>query len=255
MSKNNDTFGKTLGVVIGLCLVCSVIVSGAAVALKPLQDANIKLDKQKYLLQAAGYETTGDVGATYEKHIEARLVDLKSGDYVAGDAEAFDQAKAAREAATSTLVADDAGSKVKRVPNTAQVYLVKDEAGQVTSIILPIKGAGLWSTMYAFLALETDMNTVKSLVYYEQGETAGLGSEIQNPTWMALWPGKKVYNQDGEIALAVAKPNPSLDAMNQVDALSGATLTGNGVTNSIHFWLGEEAFGNYIAKVRQGGLE
>lgn len=254
MAKNNETLGKTLGVVIGLCLVCSIIVSGAAVMLKPLQVKNAKLDKQKYLLQAAGFENVSDIESTYAKHIEARLVDIKSGEFVAGDAENFDQKKATREKATS-FEASANGAKVKRVPNKAQVYLVKNDAGSVTNVIIPMHGAGLWSTMYAFLALESDLNTVKSLVYYEQGETAGLGSEIQNPTWMAKWPGKKVFNQQGEIALEVTKVPAIASSVHGVDALSGATLTGNGVTNSIHFWLGEEAFGKFIANVRQGGLE
>ncbi|GLS82761.1 Na(+)-translocating NADH-quinone reductase subunit C [Paraferrimonas haliotis] len=255
MAKSNDSFGKTLFVVIGLCLICSVIVSSAAIALKPLQVANAKLDKQKYILAAAGYQVTdkAEITQLYNRFIEARVVNLASGEYTDIDGDNYDQRKAARESATSTKPKNDIAN-VKRYANDALVYLVKDGQGQVSNVILPIHGAGLWSTMYAFVALESDLNTVKNLVYYEQKETAGLGSEVQNPDWQALWQGKKLFDDNGDIAIQVSKVPAITSSDYGVDALSGATLTSNGVEYSLHFWLGEEGFGPYLAKVRQGGL-
>ncbi|GLP96789.1 Na(+)-translocating NADH-quinone reductase subunit C [Paraferrimonas sedimenticola] len=256
MSKSNDSFGKTLFVVIGLCLVCSIIVSSAAVALKPMQVANAKLDRQKYILQAAGYETTDptDITQLYNRFIEARVVNLETGEYVEGiDADYYDQRKAAREFPTSSVPENDV-AKVKRYANNALVYLVKDGQGVVSNVILPVHGAGLWSTMYAFVALESDLNTIKSMVYYEQKETAGLGSEVQNPEWQAKFVGKKLFDEQGEFVFKVSKVPSIAQGPHGVDALSGATLTANGVQNSLQFWLSEEAFGPYLEKVRQGGL-
>ncbi|MGL5147926.1 MAG: Na(+)-translocating NADH-quinone reductase subunit C, partial [Plesiomonas shigelloides] len=245
-------------------LVCSIFVSTAAVMLRPIQEENKLLDKQKYILEAAnlidpkaGKVSKADILATYDKYVQARVVDLKTGQFVEGvDGKTFDQEKASRDPKISSVPENDVAS-IKRVPNQAVVYLIRDEAGKVKTVILPIKGYGLWSTMFAFLALEPDMNTVQSLVYYAftgSGETPGLGGEVQNPKWMSLWHGKKLFDEQGNLAISVTK-NPAVAASEYgVDALSGATLTSNGVQHSLTFWLGKEGFAAFIEKARNGGL-
>jgi len=134
------------------------------------------------------------------------------------------------------------------------VYLVHNDEGKLTSVILPIHGYGLWSTMYALLALEADLNTVQGLVYYDQGETPGLGGEVENPKWKALWKGKQLFDAQGNLAISVTKNPVVASSVHGVDALSGATLTSNGVQHSLQFWLGKEGFANFIAKAHNGGL-
>ncbi len=263
VASNKESIGKTLFVVVGLCFVCSMFVSTAAVLLKPTQQQNKLLDKQKYILEAAGLVDTkaGKVEKeviieTYNKYVEARLVDLKSGDFVEGDADTFDVEKAARTPATSFKPENDIAS-VKRVANQGVVYLVKDDSNELQTVIIPVKGYGLWSTMFAFLAVEPDMNTIRSLVYYDftgSGETPGLGGEVQNPQWVAKWQGKKLYDDNGELAIQVTKIPTVASSVHGVDALSGATLTSNGVQHSLTFWLGEEGFARFIEKARNGGL-
>jgi Na+-transporting NADH:ubiquinone oxidoreductase subunit C len=154
---------------------------------------------------------------------------------------------------TSFVPENDIAS-VKRVADKAVVYLVRDGQGKLTSVILPIHGYGLWSTMYAFLAMDADLNTVQSLVYYEHGETPGLGGEVQNAQWKAKWHGKKLFDEQGKLAISVTK-NPTVASTEYgVDALSGATLTSNGVQHSLTFWLGKEGFASFIEKARNGGL-
>lgn len=263
MASNKDSFGRTLFVVVGLCFICSVFVSTAAVLLKPTQQENKLLDKQKYILEAAGLVDAksgkvekDEILETYNKYVEAKLVDLKSGDWVEGDANTFDTEKAARNPATSFKPKNDIAS-VKNVANTGVVYLVHDDQGKLQTVIIPVKGYGLWSTMYAFLAVEADLNTVRSLVYYDftgSGETPGLGGEVQNPQWIAKWEGKKLYDEQGNLAIKVTK-NPAIaNSEHGVDALSGATLTSNGVQHSLDFWLGEEGYARFIEKARNGGL-
>ncbi|QYK00529.1 Na(+)-translocating NADH-quinone reductase subunit C [Shewanella psychrotolerans] len=263
MASNKDSFGRTLFVVVGLCFICSVFVSTAAVLLKPTQQENKLLDKQKYILEAAGLVDSksgkvekAQILETYNKYVEAKLVDLKSGDWVEGDANTFDTEKAARNPATSFKPKNDIAS-VKNVANTGVVYLVHDDQGKLQTVIIPVKGYGLWSTMYAFLAVEADLNTVRSLVYYDftgSGETPGLGGEVQNPQWIAKWEGKKLYDEQGNLAIKVTK-NPAIaNSEHGVDALSGATLTSNGVQHSLDFWLGEEGYARFIEKARNGGL-
>ncbi|MBR9726436.1 Na(+)-translocating NADH-quinone reductase subunit C [Shewanella intestini] len=264
MASNKESFGKTLFVVIGLCFICSMLVSTAAVLLKPTQLENKLLDKQKYILEAAGLIDTrkgkvakADIIEQYNKHVEAKVVDLKTGDWVNDvDGNTFDVEKAARTSATSFIPVNDIAS-VKRVANYGVIYLVRDENQQLKTVIIPVKGYGLWSTMFAFLAVEADLNTIRSLVYYDftgSGETPGLGGEVQNPQWIAKWTGKKLYNEQGELAIKVTKIPTIANSQYGVDALSGATLTGNGVQNSLEFWLGEEGFAKFIEKARNGGL-
>ena len=253
--SNKDSFGRTLGFVLVVCLVCSVIVAGAAVGLKPLQTKNKLLYKQTKILEASGMlEAAGkDIPATYAKFVEAKIIDLATGEFVEGNAETFDQRLAALDSAKSIKPVNDV-AKINRRANQTVVYLVKDETGATQTVVLEMRGSGLWSMMYAFVGLATDLNTVKSVIYYDQGETPGLGGEIENPQWKALWQGKKLFNNNGDIAIKVVKGGAKAGDIHGVDGLSGATLTANGVENTFTFWLGEEGFGPFIAKYRNGGL-
>lgn len=247
---NKDSVGGTLTVVVLLSLICSLIVAGAAVLLKPTQDIQKQLDKQKNILQAAGLmQEKTNVQETYAKFIEPKIVDLATGDYVEG-VQNFDARVAAKDPETSVAInpADDKAN-IKVRAKYAEVYLVKDEAGKTTQVVLPMHGNGLWSIMYGFVAVQPDANTVNGITYYEQGETAGLGGEIANPNWQKNFVGKKLFNENNEVALRVGK-GASADKDHGVDGLSGATLTSNGVDGSFKYWFGQNGFGPYLAKFK-----
>ena len=252
--SSHETVGKTIKVALALCIVCSLVVSTAAVMLKPAQLANKELDRQRNILAAAGLLQEEVSVDEQFKQITTKLVDLRTGKFTDEvDASTFDQAAAADDADLSLDLgsADIAG--LGRRENLSLVYLVEKD-GQIDKIILPIRGAGLWSTLYGFLALEGDANTVAGLGFYQHGETPGLGGEVDNPRWKALWQGKQVYKA-GEAALGLIKGtvNPdSADAAYQVDGLAGATLTANGVTNLVKFWLGENGFQAFLNNLRVG---
>jgi len=254
MASNNDSIKKTLFVVIALSLVCSIIVSTAAVVLKPKQQANAVLDQQTKILEVAGIELAGNIPALYAENIEPRLVDFATGDFVDGDAAAYDQRKAAKDPAQSIkLSAEDDIAKIIRRANIGTVYLVKDGA-ETSKVIIPVHGNGLWSMMYAFVAVETDGNTVSGITYYEQGETPGLGGEVENPTWRAQFVGKKLFDENHKPSIQVVKGGAPQGSEHGVDGLSGATLTSVGVQHTFDFWLGDMGFGPFLAKVRDGGL-
>ncbi|OEE99300.1 Na(+)-translocating NADH-quinone reductase subunit C [Vibrio crassostreae 9ZC13] len=254
MASNNDSIKKTLFVVIALSLVCSIIVSTAAVVLKPKQQENAVLDQQTKILEVAGIELTGKIPDLYKENIEPRLVDFATGDFVDGDAAAYDQRKAAKDPAQSIkLSAEDDIAKILRRANTGTVYLVKDGA-ETSKVIIPVHGNGLWSMMYAFVAVETDGNTVSGITYYEQGETPGLGGEVENPSWRAQFVGKKLFDENHKPAIQVVKGGAPQGSEHGVDGLSGATLTSVGVQHTFDFWLGDMGFGPFLAKVRDGGL-
>lgn len=255
MSANKESLKSVLTVALGLCIVCSVIVSSAAVVLKPQQEANKARDLKRNILMAGGlYDPELTVEEQFES-IEARLVDLDSGRFVEGDADAFDQRKASKDPSQSrALTGDEDPAKILRREDRAVVYLVNSEAGDLDRIILPVRGYGLWSTLYGFVALEADANTIVGLGFYEHGETPGLGGEVDNPSWKQKWSGKLAY-RDGEVAIEVLKGavNPaSSDAAWQVDGLSGATLTTNGVENLVQYWLGNDGFAPLLDNIRGG---
>ncbi|MDN3715569.1 Na(+)-translocating NADH-quinone reductase subunit C [Vibrio breoganii] len=254
MANKNDSIKKTLGVVVGLSLVCSIVVSTAAVGLRDKQQANAVLDKQTKIVEVAQISEQGTIQELFGDFIEPRLVDFKTGEFVEGDAGAYDQRKAAKDPAESIrLAADDDKAKIIRRANVGTVYLVKD-GDSYSKVILPVHGNGLWSMMYAFVAVEMDGNTVSGITYYEQGETPGLGGEIENPNWVAQFEGKKLFDDNFKPALKIVKGGATAGDIHGVDGLSGATLTGNGVQHTFDFWLGDMGFGPFLAKVREGEL-
>ena len=256
MSSNNDTMGKTLLVTILLCVICSVVVSAAAVILKPKQVANKELDRKSNILAAAGIVDASKSVDELFQQITTRYVDLDSGKYVEVPA-GYDESKAAKDSQMGTQLprsADIAG--IKYQANIMPVYLINNAQGGVEKVILPVHGKGLWSTLYGFLALEGDLNTVVGLGFYSHAETPGLGGEVDNPAWKALWPGKKVYGDDssdpkiGLVKGAVDASTPNAEY--KIDGLSGATLTSNGVTHLVQFWMGENGYAPFLNNLRAG---
>jgi len=251
----NDDARKTLAVALVLCLVCSVVVSVTAVTLRPLQERNAALALKREVVELAGL---GGPGMTLEQafgRIETRLVDLDSGRFVEGaDPLTYSYRDAALDPTRSSAVGENDLAGIRRRPDRMPVYLVRED-GRLETIVLPVYGAGLWSTMHGLLAIAPDGRTAKGLTFYEQRETAGLGSEVASPRWLARWPGKTLIGPDGEPVIRVVKGNVDPQAPNadrRVDGLSGATLTSNGVTNLLRFWLGERGYGPFLDRIRAG---
>lgn len=263
--KNKDAMSNIIVVSLLVCLACSVVVSSAAVFLKPQRVANKELDRNMNILEAAGLydkETaTGneDIDALIG-NFEIRMVDLEEKRLLSElevndlgyDVTTYDQRKASKDPATSKALskAEDIAS-ISRRARYSVVYLLKEE-GDVSKVVLPVHGYGLWSTLYGYLAIEGDMQTVAGITFYEHGETAGLGGEVDNPRWKSSWSGKSVYS-DGEVRLGVIKGavDPSSSrAKYQIDGLSGATLTSVGVGNLVKYWMGPQGFGPVLKEIK-----
>jgi Na+-transporting NADH:ubiquinone oxidoreductase subunit C len=214
---DRDSISNTLFVAIGLSLVCSVLVASAAVILKPVQLKNQEEYRQRIILEVAGLMQPGADIAELFATIEPLSIELASG-----------------------------------VP--IEIYLAK-EGGQLQQIILPVSGPGLWSTMRGYLAVAPDGNTIKGIRFYEHGETPGLGDQIDKDDWRAQWAGKQLFGESSVPQIEVVRgfvlrgdSNPN--AIHQVDGLSGATLTGNGVTRLVRHWTGPDGFGPYLESLR-----
>jgi len=258
MSTNNDTISKTLIVTISLCVVCAVFVSAAAVGLKPTQQANKQLDLKKNILAAAHIaDPSKSVDQLFRENVTARVIDLKTNTWATDiDPTKLDERKAAKDPKTSVkLTGDQDQAHIRQVSRYKTLYLVK-KGDQLETLILPIHGKGLWSTLYGFMALKGDLNTVVGLGFYEHAETPGLGGEVDNPRWKGLWPGKQVYGDDttnAAIGLIKGTVDPaSKGSVHKIDGLAGATLTSNGVTNLVQFWLSENGYAPFLAKLRKG---
>lgn len=245
-----------------LCGVCALFVSSAAVGLRDRQLVNQQVDRQTKVLAVAGLAeesevlTSDEVRSRYERGIVARVIRLESGEYVSDvDPANFDQRRAAKDPKRSTRAPPNT-AKVNRVPREALVYHVTKN-DKIQGLIIPISGYGLWSTMYGFIALDAGAETVRGITFYEHGETPGLGGEVENPRWQAKWEGRKIFDADGKVAIRVIKGKaggPEVDPY-EVDGISGATITGRGVSAALEFWLGPDAYGPYIERFKNETLK
>jgi Na+-transporting NADH:ubiquinone oxidoreductase subunit C len=255
-TAKRESVKGTLLVALFVSLACSSLVASAAVVLKPRQVANAIIDMRRNVLKAAGlYEPDRDVNELFAS-VETRVIDFETGAYVDEiDPADFDPVAASKNPELSIAIPAELDvARVGRRATRGLVYLVRED-GALTRIVLPISGYGLWSTLYGFLALQPDGNTVADLVFYAHGETAGIGDFLTKDEWQALWPGKRAFDEEGALRLEVFKGRvPADDPMAEyrVDGVSGATLTGNGVTRTLRYWLGDHGYGPYLRRIQQG---
>jgi Na+-transporting NADH:ubiquinone oxidoreductase subunit C len=244
-----------------VCIVCALLVSVAAVSLRPWQKANARLYMEKNVLVAAGLVEPGaDVSRRavedyFARDIKVRLVDFATGELLpaeARDARRYDQ-RAARNDPELSRRAPENRAGIRRLPNYGAVYFIMKD-GQVDQLVLAVEGLGMWGTIYGFVALGPDANTVRGLTYYEHKETPGLGGEIGNPVWQALWRGRKGFDDQWNARITVVKGQagaPDTDPL-RVDGLSGATITSNAITRLMQFWLGNDGYGKFLERFRAG---
>lgn len=261
--QQRDSIFNTLVVAAVLCVVCSLAVSSAAVVLRPRQEMNEKLDQQRNILDATGL-AIGEYGIPasdlsreqvdkLNEWVSAQLVDLETGEDVTSqyDMNTYNMVEAAGNPNQSVAIVDpEYNIGEPRRPKVMKVFLVKQPGSdKVQQVVLPVFGKGLWGTLYGYLALKSDLETIQGITFYQHKETPGLGGEVDNPAWKEQWEGRKLYDDDGEPAALVYKgPAPS-DNPYAVDGLSGATLTSRGVTNLLRYWASDDGYGPFLRKL------
>jgi Na+-transporting NADH:ubiquinone oxidoreductase subunit C len=263
-SYDKEGLKNVLVVAITMCLVCSIVVSSAAVMLEPLRLKNQELDQKQNILRAAGLLPPGaSVDASGRgidelfAEFEVRAVDLDTGEFVDDvDVSSYDPIKAAKQLNMSIDLPDDKDiAVIGRRENVSLVYLKRTD-GKLDKVVIPVRGYGLWGTLLGYLAFEGDLTTIAGLGFYFHKETPGLGGEVDNPRWKALWHGVKAFDADGKPAVELVKtrsPESSPAASHEVDALSGATMTTRGVENLVRFWTGDLGFGPMLEKLKSTG--
>ena len=253
-ARSKDSISNTLIVAVTLSLVCSLLVASTAIILQPIQQRNEALYRQQIILDVAGLYAPGDDIDSRFQNIETRMVDIANGDYTDSvSADGFDAVDAAKTAEFGLTIPDELDlANIHQRARFAPVYLVRDGAA-ISQIILPVYGSGLWSTMYGFLSLGPDGSTVRGLRFYEHAETPGLGDQIDKPEWREQWIGKKVFDGGVQPRIEVVRGFVTAGSNNadyEIDGISGATLTGRGVTNLVRYWTGPHGFGPFLAKIR-----
>ncbi|MCK5511968.1 MAG: Na(+)-translocating NADH-quinone reductase subunit C [Thermodesulfovibrionia bacterium] len=258
----DDSVKKTLVVALAVCIVCSILVSTAAVSLHGIQKENKRLDKVKNILLAGDlFVEGGDIQSLYEENITPVMIELSSGETVPEEKFTkelnitdFDIKKIAGDPAYSMMIPPDKDrAKITKMPKFMVIYLVKKD-NEIEKIVLSIYGKGLWSTLYGFIALDRDLKTVKGFTFYEHAETPGLGGEIDNPRWKNSWKEKQAFDEEGNVKIKVIKGKVDTlrpEAIHQIDGISGATLTARGVDDLVNFWLGNDGYGPFLNRFKE----
>ncbi len=246
---SNDSLLKTFFVAIVVCVVCATLVSTANVVLRPRIEQNKLNFKHGNIVLAAGlvkpgYKTS-EIESAFAK-CDAQIYDLLKEKFVTDakdfNVKKFDERLMMNNDKFVTIPEGAVKPGVPLVPRYVTIYLIKDKDGGLDKVVLPFFGKGLWSTMYGFVSLDKDLNTISRLLYYDQLETAGLGGEVENPVWADKWIGKKAYDKDGKPKIKIIKGVVAADDKDnpyKVDGISGATMTCRGVNNSLEYWLFE----------------
>ena len=254
---SNDSTKKMIIVALGVCLVCSVLVSTATVSLSARQEKNKENDKIKNILIAGELMQEGvNVKTIFDSNVKSEIINLQTGEVLP---ESDYNAKLNPVTFNIKDMADDPDygitipqdkdiARINKMPRYMSIYMVKAN-DQVEKYILPIYGKGLWSTLYGFLALGSDLQTIEGITFYEHGETPGLGGEVDNPRWKEIWKGKQAFKENGQVGITVIKGQVDPDDPNapyEIDGLSGATLTTRGLDAMVKFWLGNDGYGPFI---------
>lgn len=255
-----DSPMRALLTVLVTAVICSSIVSASVVLLRPIQLNNKLLERSGDILRITGLLPAGGAIEAEQllelfKGLDARVVDIESASLdSAFDPYTFDGRKA--EADPELSVPVPPGADVARLGRRSRfqaLYFVWQD-GALSRIVLPIRGAGMWSMMYGYISLESDFNTIAGVVFYEQAETPGLGDQIASAHWQQQWVGKKLYDEAGEMLFHVAEgpvTAGSAAADYQVDALTGATVTANAVTALLQYWFGPNGYGPLLQRLRE----
>ena len=248
---SNDSPLKAVIVVLLTALVCSTLVSAAVVVLRPIQINNQLLDRSRNIMALTGLLPAGEAVEDEQmlelfRSLDTRIADIDGARFDESiDPLTFDQRRAVNDADLSTAV--PAGSdlaSIGRRSRYAPVYIVWD-GDRMDRMILPVRGAGMWSMLYGYIAIQPDMSTIAGMAFYEQNETPGLGDQVASPQWLAGWHGKEVYDHLGTPLFAVSEGEVepgSAQAAYHVDGLTGATVTGNAVTARLRYWFGPHGY-------------
>jgi len=257
---NKDSPRRAILVVLLTALVCSGLVSAAVVVLRPIQLNNQMLDRSRNIMQLTGLlpadrAIEDDDMLELYKSLDLRIIDIDAASYDGEiDPNTFSERQALADPDRSIAIPSNQDqAKLGRRSRFAPVYMVWNE-DKLDRVILPVRGSGMWSMLYGYIALEPDLNTISGMTFYEQNETPGLGDQITHAHWLEQWKGRQVYDYQGNprfrINEGTVEPGSATSEF-EVDALTGATVTGNSVTSLMHYWFGPHGYQPFLLALRE----
>lgn len=227
MKTNSNSYTIIYSAVI--VVIVAFLLAFVFQALKPMQDANVALDKKKQILNSLNIRdlSNEEANAKYKEVVIAdEVIDGKGKIVEAG-----------------TQGGEKAGFKLESKDYKAgklALYICKVNGSR--KYVIPVYGMGLWGPISGYIALNEDKATVYGAYFNHESETAGLGAEIKdNVAWQKKFQGKKVFTSGDDKTIALGVEKNVTDPATQVDAVTGATLTSNGVRDMLH-----EALGKYL---------
>lgn len=237
MDRNSNAYTFIFAVI--LVAVVASLLAFAATSLQPAQAKNVRQEKMQNILSTVGVVTSRDSAQQLFDRYIVEQVALGSDGQVKSNIDAFNV---------------DLKKELKRPVEEQAFPLYIAEVEGKRFYIVPLRGKGLWDAIWGYIALKDDVNTIVGAVFDHKGETPGLGAEITQTWFRERFEGEKIFDDSGElVGVSVAKgygDNPNKDD-NKVDAISGATITGDGVTDMI-----SERLKNYLPYFKkETGLE
>jgi Na+-transporting NADH:ubiquinone oxidoreductase subunit C len=230
MDKNSGGFTFLFASV--MVIVVAVLLSLAAMGLKSYQEQNVRAEKMQNILQSIGVQSDRD-GAEkiFNQFIRERLTLNNQGDVVKGGIDPFD------------IDLKKEQDKLKTGDGDKQLFpLFVLSKENETYYVIPARGKGLWGPIWGYIALKGDMNTISGVSLDHKSETPGLGAEISTPVFQKQFVGKKIFDDSGEFtSVRVIKGGAAPSDLHGVDAISGGTVTSNGVTEML-----KRTLGNYL---------
>lgn len=246
----NESRTKTVLIAFLVSAICAALVSGATVALRPIQTANRAAEEQARIEalvlgipgMATLLEQSGGLLSTV-------VIDLETGRAAENVTSATLDAALRDPDNWSVLEAGQDLAGLGTRPDLVQVFLLRD-ADRISLVLLPLSGQGYGGRIDAILALAGDLQTVAGIAVTSHSETPGLGGRIEEAAWQAGFPGTELRDDNGEIQFRVARGPAS--SVHEVDGITGATRTGRGVTQMIRFWLGPQGYGPFLDAIGRG---
>ena len=232
MKTNSNSYTIIYSVII--VVIVAFLLAFVFQALKPMQDANVALDKKKQILNSLNIRDLNDAqaDAKYKEVVVAdRVIDEKGKVLLPG-----------------TTGGENAGFKLdSKDYKEGKLALYICRVDGETKYVIPVYGMGLWGPISGYIALNADKSTVYGVYFNHESETAGLGAEIKdNKAWQEKFQGKKLFKNGDDKTIALSVEKKVEDPTTQVDAVTGATLTSNGVRDMLH-----EALGKYLVFINQ----
>ena len=239
MDTNKNSYTIIYSIV--MVVIVAAVLAFVSLSLKDKQNENISNEKQQYLLASVGLGADANFAEVIKEAIvvdgNGKVVNTATSDIA--KSEAFNISTSEQ----TSLMKDGAPKEELRLP-----VFIADLPDGSQAYIFSAYGAGLWGPIWGWVSLKTDLSTVVGVKFDHSGETPGLGAEIATPKFAGQFTGKEMFTEGEFTSIAIVKGGAKEGSTNEVDAISGGTITSKALDSSIRMWM--EAYLPYIKSLQ-----